>query len=108
MLHMLAGAMEEADGQVDEDMVGLNVVAGHFAEWTDGRRIVGYSEEGKDGYGVSVKVEYEEDKKAPSGVCAEVVEAVVAVAAEALAKIASGGVSSKCRSNHSLSPLFLK
>lgn len=80
-LHVLAGAAEEADGQ-DEDMVGLTVVAGHFAEWTDARRVV---------VGGQNNNEEEEERKKN----AEIAEAAVAVAGEALEKFCSSGSSSK-------------
>ena len=79
-LHVLAGAAEEADGQ-DEDMVGLTVVAGHFAEWTDARRVVVRGQNNEE----------EEEKK----ICAEIAEAAVAVLGEALEKFCSSGASSK-------------
>ena len=83
-LHVLAGAVEEADGQ-DEDMVGLTVVVGHFAEWADARRVVAIGSAGG-----SVGQQENEEKKN-----VEVGEAVVAIAIEALEKFCSTGTSSK-------------
>ena len=91
-LHVLAGAVEEADGQ-DEDMVGLTVVAGHFAEWTDARRVVvapASAAAAAASEGGSVAQQMNEEKKN-----IEVAEAVVAVAIEALEKFCSNGTSSK-------------
>ena len=89
-LHVLAGAAEEADGQ-DEDMVGLTVVAGHFAEWTDARRIV-VRGQGQNNEEMEEEEEEEEERKKKY---AEVAEAAVAVAGDALEKFCSSGTSSE-------------
>ncbi|KAF2021119.1 ARM repeat-containing protein [Aaosphaeria arxii CBS 175.79] len=39
---------EDIDEEADE-MVGWPIVAGHLSEWTDGRRVVGATEQGVDG-----------------------------------------------------------
>ncbi|KAF2455536.1 nuclear condensing complex subunit [Lineolata rhizophorae] len=58
-LRVLVGVREEleVDGEgAEEDMVGLAVVAGCLAEWTDPRRVVGFSSDGAAGSGDASKV----------------------------------------------------